>query len=82
MLERVVGELVTRTSLIIGMFGEPGTDNCHVDEHEPHPATRSARGDGAGGEALMLEHLAHIEAGLEVSSPKSGDIDLVRLFSS
>jgi len=59
-LERVVGELVTRTSLIIGMFGEPGTDNCHVDEHEQILEAIRAR-DGAGGEALILAHLDHIE---------------------
>ena len=29
----MVGESVTRTSLIIGMFGGPGSDNCRPDEH-------------------------------------------------
>ena len=49
-LERMVGELVTRTSLIIGLFGAPGTDNCRSGEHDRildaiAPATkRRARG--------------------------------------
>ena len=69
-LERMVGELVTRTSLIIGMFGEPGTDNCRLDEHDRIlKAIRSA--DEGAGAKLMFEHLAHIEAGLDVSGKRS-----------
>lgn len=80
-LERVVGELVTRTSLIIGMFGEPGTDNCHVDEHER--ILEAIRvGDGDGGETLILKHLAHIEAELDMSGKRLAAIDLVEVLAA
>lgn len=79
-LERVVGELVTQTSLIIGMFGEPGTDNCHVDEHERILEAIRA-GDAKGGEALALEHLAHIEAELDMSGKRLAAVDLVDVLS-
>jgi DNA-binding GntR family transcriptional regulator len=79
-LERVVGELVTRTSLIIGMFGEPGTDNCHTDEHERILEAIRA-GDGDGGERLILEHLAHIESELDMSGRRQGAVDLVAVLA-
>ena len=80
-LERMVGELVTRTSLIIGMFGAPGTDNCRSDEHDRIlKAIRSA--DEAAGAKLMFEHLAHIEAGLDVSGKRSNAVNLTELFAS
>lgn len=79
-LERVVGELVTRTSLIIGMFGEAGTDNCRVDEHRCIlDAVRS--GDGGRGEQLILEHLSHIEAGLDMSGRRLGAVNLVEVLA-
>lgn len=79
-LERVVGELVTRTSLIIGMFGKPGTDNCRVDEHARIlEAIRLA--DETAGETLVLEHLDHIEAGLDVSDRQSAPVNLVEVLA-
>jgi DNA-binding GntR family transcriptional regulator len=80
-LERVVGELVTRTSLIIGMFGEPGTDNCHVDEHERILEAIRAR-DRKGGEALILAHLDHIEAELDMSGKRQAAADLVEVLGT
>jgi DNA-binding GntR family transcriptional regulator len=80
-LERVVGELVTRTSLIIGMFGEPGTDNCHVDEHERILEAIRA-GDGDIGETLILEHLAHIEAELDMSGKRLEAVNLIEVLGS
>ena len=80
-LGRVVGELVTRTSLIIGMFGEPGTDNCHVDEHECILEAIRA-GDGDRGEALILEHLDHIEAELDISGKRLTAVDLVEVLGA
>lgn len=80
-LERLVGELVTRTSLIIGMFGEPGTDNCHVDEHERILEAIRA-GDGKSGEALILEHLDHIESELDMSGNRLAAVDLVEVLGA
>ena len=76
----MVGELVTRTSLIIGMFGGLVTDNCRADEHERILAAIRAR-DEAAGARLMVEHLAHIEAGLDVTGRRARPIDVVELFA-
>ena len=78
--ERMMKELVARTSLILGMFGTPGMENCRFDEHGSlFAALRD--GDAAKAEALMLKHLVHIEAGLEMSRGKPDEIDLVSLFA-
>lgn len=79
--ERLMKELVARTSLILGMFGSRGTENCRVDEHGRLVAALRDK-DAPKAEALMLDHLNHIEAGLEFSDRKPGEMDLVRLFSS
>ena len=58
-----------------------GTDNCRSDEHERIlKAIRSA--DEATGAKLMFEHLAHIEAGLDVSGKRSNAVNLAELFAS
>jgi DNA-binding GntR family transcriptional regulator len=80
-LERMVVELVARTSLIIGMFGGSGTDNCRWDEHgRILRAIRSA--DEDAGAKLMFEHLTLIEAGLDVSGKRSGAVNLTEIFAS
>jgi DNA-binding GntR family transcriptional regulator len=78
--ERLVKELVARTSLILGMFGARGMDNCRFDEHGRLLVAMRDR-DAARADALMLEHLTHIEAGVEISSRRPGEVDLVRLFA-
>jgi DNA-binding GntR family transcriptional regulator len=80
-LERVVRELVTRTSLIIGMFGGPVTQNCRSDEHDRILAAIRAH-DEETGARLMFEHLAHIEAGLDLAGRLSRPVDVVELFAA
>ena len=76
---RMVKELVTRTSLIIGIFGSPGVSNCRDDDHdEIFQAFRSRRGDLAL--QLMADHLRHIEEHLELSGAAEGTSDLVAIF--
>lgn len=79
-LLRMVVELVTRTSLIIGMFSASGRDNCRSDEHERMLAAIRSR-DEAAGARLMFEHLAHIEAGLDLSARRPRPVDVVALFA-
>jgi DNA-binding GntR family transcriptional regulator len=78
-LERMVGELVTRTSLIIGLFGAPGTDNCRSAEHD-RMLDAIASHDEAAGARLMFEHLAHIEAGLDVLGDRARPVDVMAVF--
>ena len=78
-MERMVKELVTRTSLIIGMFGESGTGNCHDNEHElVLDAFINKDEDKAA--KLMKMHLQHIEGQIDLSVKNPPVIDLVRLF--
>lgn len=76
---RMVKELVTRTSLIIGIFGSPGVSNCRDEDHdEIFEAFRGRQGDLAA--RLMAEHLRHIEEHLELSGPAETASDLVAIF--
>ena len=62
------------------MYGAHLTDNCRSDEHGRVLAAIRA-GDEAAGARLMVEHLAHIEAGLDLSSRRSKPVDVVAMFS-
>ncbi len=76
---RMTKELVTRSSLIIGMYGAPGVTNCRDDDHAAIvDAFRS--GDGARAEATMRAHLAHIETHLDLALQTGRSVDLVGLF--
>ena len=76
---KMVKDLVTRSSLIIGMFGDSGITNCRDDEHAGIiQAMRSA--DGKLAEKLMAEHLIHIKDHLKLDRPKADVKDLVSLF--
>lgn len=76
---RMVKELVTRTSLIIGIFGSPGVSNCRDEDHDEIFAAFRSR-DGEHASRLMVEHLRHIEDHLELSGPAEGTSDLVAIF--
>jgi len=80
-MERMVKELVTRTSLIIGMFGASGTANCHEDEHSLLlQAFKEGRQDEAA--QLMVTHLNHIEQQIDLTSDRRESVDLVELFKN
>ncbi len=76
---RMMKELVTRTSLIIGIFGAPSVANCRDDDHERILQAFTAR-DGQRAADLMTEHLRVIEASLQLGNTKARAVDLVSLF--
>ena len=76
---RMVKELVTRTSLIIGIFGSPGVSNCRDEDHEDIVAAFRNR-DGEQAARLMADHLRRIEEHLELNSPADGPSDLLAIF--
>ncbi|MEZ5826123.1 MAG: GntR family transcriptional regulator [Geminicoccaceae bacterium] len=80
-LARMVKELVTRTSLIIGMFGSSGTTNCLDDEHDQILQAVSAR-EGDRAARLMAAHLDDIEAKVDLSRFGRPEVDIVALFRS
>lgn len=76
---RMVKELVTRTSLIIGIFGSPGVSNCRDEDHdEIFEAFRTKNLEAAA--RLMSDHLRHIQEHLELNGPAEGTSDLVAIF--
>jgi DNA-binding GntR family transcriptional regulator len=78
-LLRMIKELVTRTSLIIGIFGAPGAANCRDDDHKLIVDAFLAR-DGQVAADLMTDHLSHIEKHLDLGTKHSRLVDLVSLF--
>lgn len=78
---RMMRELVTRTSVIIGLFGSAGASNCPEHEHaDILDAVRSRDGDRA--EALIRTHLALIEADLDLSATGSNSTDLATILGA
>jgi DNA-binding GntR family transcriptional regulator len=76
---RMVKELVTRTSLIIGIFGSPGVSNCRDEDHDEIFAAFRTR-DTEAAARLMSEHLRRIQEHLELNGPAEGASDLVAIF--
>jgi DNA-binding GntR family transcriptional regulator len=76
---RMVRELVTRTSLIISIFGSPGVSNCRDEDHDEIFAAFHSR-DGERASRLMVDHLRHIEGHLELSGRAEGASDLIAIF--
>lgn len=78
-LQQVVKDLVTRSSLIIGMFGATGVINCRDDEHAGlMQALRS--GDENLAERLMSEHISHIKEHVDLDKPIHASADLKSVF--
>lgn len=76
---RMVKELVTRTSLIIGLFGSPGVSNCRDEDHDDIFQAFQAR-DSEKAARLMTEHLKHIQEHLELGGSAEASGDLVAIF--
>lgn len=74
-LKRMVRELVTRTSLIVGLFGTYGVNNCHENEHMDIVNALYAR-DTSKATRLVYQHIEHIEASLNLSAASEQHLDL------
>lgn len=78
-MQRMMKELISRTSLIISVFGSPGMSDCRDDEHGAIlEALRNRDGDLAAD--IMLRHLQHIEAHLHLTRPKQAPLDVVAIL--
>ncbi len=78
-LWRVVRELVTRSSLIVGLFGASNHMVCPENEHLSILAAIE-RGEPDEAEAQMIEHLNRIREGLNFSAPKPQEGDLAEIL--
>lgn len=80
-LTKIIRELVTRTSLIVGLFGDAANSSCPDDEHA-NILTAIEAGDAKLAEKLGKRHLSHIEAGLDLSPAKQVQTDLAIILGA
>ena len=78
-IERMLRELVARTSLIVGMFGSSGDHNCPEDEHQKILTALIEKKPDAAAD-LVYQHLEHIEASLNLSSRMDKPFDVLSVL--
>ena len=78
-ISRMMKELVTRTSLIVGLFGSSENATCPDDEHSKilH-AVQAYDPDKAA--KLLISHLYHIQNGLDMDSRVEPKDDLATIL--
>lgn len=64
-LQRFMEELVARSSLVIALYGNSGASSCGHGEHADILAALED-GDGERAAALLITHINHIEADLDL----------------
>jgi DNA-binding GntR family transcriptional regulator len=74
-LARTMRELATRTCLVIALYDKPSVPSCLGEEHGEIVDALGA-GDGARAVKLMLQHLNHVEANLDLTVAEPGPVDL------
>jgi DNA-binding GntR family transcriptional regulator len=74
-LTRMTKSLVTRSSLIIGLFGSSGVSSCPEDEHEKILEAVQEK-DTPLAVSLARDHLSHIEAALNLGTSANDQIDI------
>ncbi|MGA1080029.1 MAG: GntR family transcriptional regulator [Steroidobacteraceae bacterium] len=79
LLARQMRELSSLTCLIIYLYDAPTATSCRADEHA-QIVESVARRDLPRAQALMLDHLAHIEQSLTLESTTS-EVDFEAIFS-
>jgi DNA-binding GntR family transcriptional regulator len=67
-------DLVSRSSLIIAVYSKPGANSCPPDEHQELVAALEQR--SAKAVDLMLHHLDHVMADLQLDLPGDTTVDL------
>jgi DNA-binding GntR family transcriptional regulator len=80
-ISRMMRELVTRTSLIVGLFGSSQNASCPDDEHSNILKAILAR-DPDQAEELLVSHLNHIKSGLDMDARPQPQDDLAIILGS
>ena len=80
LLARQLREIETLTALIIILYEGPRHAACPTDEHALL-VDAIERGDAPGAGSLMLDHLNHIEASLDLGGSAGGSIDFSTVFT-
>ncbi len=76
---RTIKELVTRSSLIIGIFGSTGIASCQDDDHSKIINAFETNDQDLAAE-LMSDHLNHIQKDVNLDTKPGSPIDLKTLF--
>jgi len=76
---RTIKELVTRSSLIIGIFGSTGIASCQDDDHLKIIDAFETNDQELAAE-LMKTHLNHIQKNINLDAKPGSPIDLKSLF--
>ncbi len=77
---RMMRELVTRTSLIVGIFGSSDNASCPEDEHAKI-LDAIKTGDPESAVQLLTSHLAHIQGGLDMDTRMQPQDDLASILA-
>lgn len=80
-LTRVIRELVTRTSLIVALFGASRSTTCPDDEHELI-IDAIVSGDARAAEDTIRHHILHVQNGLDLERTQRTEPDLAKILSS
>ena len=78
-LARMLRELEVLTCLVIILYDNPNSQGCHYDDHVHLVDAIEAR-DAEKAAALMLHHIDHIEASLDLSPRTDTEIQLEDAF--
>jgi len=80
-ISRMMRELVTRTSLIVGLFGSSQNASCPDDEHSKILQAIQTKNTELA-EQLLISHLNHIQGGLDMETHKGPQDDLATILGS
>jgi DNA-binding GntR family transcriptional regulator len=73
-------ELVSRTSLIIGMFGTGTNTVCSEEDHQLL-LDAIISGDASSARQIMNEHLHRIEDSITLPQEKNEEVDFAKIFA-
>lgn len=78
LIVKMMRELVTKTSLIVGLFGRPRSTSCPDDEHSKILKAIQS-GNAIVAESLVKEHLHHIRESLnmEIVTQPANDLEKI-----
>ncbi|WP_037314093.1 GntR family transcriptional regulator [Ruegeria halocynthiae] len=79
-LIRVVRELVTRTSLIVALFGTNQASTCPDDEHASI-IDAIVSGDPQSAEDTIRHHILHVQNGLDLNQSQKAEPDLAKILT-
>ncbi|WP_312363061.1 GntR family transcriptional regulator [Ensifer sp.] len=72
-LRRFMDELIARSSLVIALYGQSTVSSCGHSEHDDI-LTAIEKGDVDTASSLMIRHIDHIEADLDLRERKPTDL--------